>query len=151
MSTSHPDLAKVLFRVRDESEVEALWAKPVGLDLYELDNSPFYAYGVSWKDVVLAPYSPADGMAVFQAIAKKSGHRTIRVALEFPYEAGNQSAAEIDALVDMGCSFEGSNRCLMSVDIPPTVDLGSIRDRLIDRGLKWEYGDPTYEELFPEL
>jgi len=42
--------AKVLFRVPNDdgtAEVEALWATHLGGDNYKLDNSPFYAYGVS--------------------------------------------------------------------------------------------------------
>jgi hypothetical protein len=56
--------AKVLFRVIDEeggTDVETLWATHLGADAYKLDNSPFYAYGVSWEDVVSAPFNPEEG------------------------------------------------------------------------------------------
>jgi uncharacterized protein DUF4265 len=54
-------MAKVLFRVPNEdetAEVETLWAFDLGEGRYRLDNSPYFAYGVSVGDVVLAPYSP---------------------------------------------------------------------------------------------
>lgn len=143
--------AKVLFRVTDddgETIAETLWAIPLGDDRYELANSPFYAYGVSWKDVVLAPRAP-DGMPEFQKILSKAGHKTVRVRLDPPYERGNVSAKRVDELVALGCSFEGSHNTLISFDVPPEVKLGLVRDYLISIDAEWEHADPTYEELFP--
>src|SRR5688572_22698495 len=60
---------KVLFRVRNEdgsADVETLWATSLGADNYKLDNSPFYAYGVSWEDVVHAPFDPEEQFPAFQ-------------------------------------------------------------------------------------
>ena len=31
---------------------ETMWAQPVGNDLFQLRNVPFYAYGLSYDDVV---------------------------------------------------------------------------------------------------
>src|SRR5688572_13241272 len=143
--------AKVAFEIQSEDgaiEIETLWAEPVGKDLYRLGNSPFHAYEVSWKDEVLAPPAP-DGLPTFQKVVRKSGHRTVRIRLDPPYEVGNRSAREMQDLVEMGCSFEGSHKRLMSVDIPPDVNLLSVRQHLIDRALEWEHADPTYEQLFP--
>lgn len=73
--------AKVVFRVPDHeggASVETLWAAPIGNDYYKLDNSPFYAYGVSWQDTVWAPFDAREGMATFQSVVTRSGHRTIR-------------------------------------------------------------------------
>lgn len=44
-------MVKVRLHASDPGDVETLWAKPVDVDQYQLDNSPFYAYGVSWQDV----------------------------------------------------------------------------------------------------
>jgi len=39
---------------------ESMWVRPLGGDLYEIENSPFCAYGLSYKDVVIArSVSPA--------------------------------------------------------------------------------------------
>ena len=143
---------KVAFRIPGDDgtfDVETLWATRVGPDRYELDNSPFLAYSVSWRDVVLAPQDQ-DGMATFQSVVAKSGHRTLRVMLDPPFEEGNVSALEMEKLVGLGCSFEGSRSELMSVDVPPEVNLYAIRAHLISSGLQWEHADPTYYELFPE-
>jgi hypothetical protein len=143
---------KVVFRVVDEDggvDVETLWATPVTPDEYELDNSPFYAYSVSWKDVVFAPMDPEEGRPVFQKVVRKSGHRTVRIIFEPPVADGNESDVHLKKLVAMGCSYEGSHHVLMSVDVPPQIELDAVREYLIESDLKWEHSDPTYEELFP--
>ena len=40
--------------------METIWAIPIGEDRYVLDNSPFCAYSVSWKDTVHAPHVEED-------------------------------------------------------------------------------------------
>ena len=103
---SNDPLAKVLFRVPDEdggASVETLWATPLGNDLYKLDNSPFYAYGVSWEDTVFAPIDPQDGLPAFHSIVKKSGNRTVRVIFDPPVSSGNASDHVLQGLLALGC------------------------------------------------
>ena len=146
-----PD-SKVLFRVPQDdgsSRVETLWATALGNDEYKLENSPFYAYSVSWKDIVFAPVDPAEGRPTFVRIVKKSGHRTIRIKFDPPVQYGNESDRVLQGLVSLGCSYEGANRGYMSIDIPKSVQLEQVRQYLIDRGAQWEHVDPSYEQLFP--
>jgi hypothetical protein len=150
--TAAPD-AKVLFRVPEEdgsAEVETLWATSLGDNKFKLDNSPFYAYSVSWEDIVFAPFDENEQHQTFQRVVSKSGNRTVRVILEFPFEPGNPSDLLLCGLVALGCSYEGANKILMSINIPPAVDLEDVRTYLIDEGANWEHADPTYSELFPE-
>jgi hypothetical protein len=53
---------KVKFVESDDEgdDVETLWAVALGNNLFRLDNSPFYAYGVSWQDVVEATEEAED-------------------------------------------------------------------------------------------
>lgn len=149
----HPTYAKILFRVPAEDGstiVETLWAEPVGEDLYCLDNSPFYAYGVSWRDVVLAPFDPAEKFACFSAISRKSGNRTIRIRFDPPVAPGNSSDGMLQGLVGLGCSYEGANPGYMAVNVPPEVDLEVVRGFLNHGNAQWEHADPTHEELFPD-
>ena len=142
---------KVAFDVQNDdgsTEIETLWAEPLGNHVYRLDNSPFYVYSISWQDEVFAPPS-ADGLPTFQRVVSKSGNRTVRIRLDPPYEDGNESAKEMQGLVALGCSFEGSRNRLMSLNIPTELSLTKIREHLIARSLEWEHADPTYEELFP--
>jgi hypothetical protein len=149
---SSPD-SKVLFRVPEDdgsAQVETLWATSLGNDEYRLDNSPFYAYSVSWEDVVFAPFDPAEGRATFQQVVKKSGNRTVRVIFDPPVQDGNESDQVLQGLVGLGCSYEGASRGYMSINIPPPVDLSAVRQYLVVKRAQWEHADPTYAELFPD-
>lgn len=83
--------ANVLFRVAyvdGSAEVETLWSTALGNDQYKLDNTPFYAYSVSWEDTVFAPFDPDEGMPTYQRVVEKSGNRTIRVRFDPPCASG---------------------------------------------------------------
>jgi hypothetical protein len=149
MNESIEPSAKVLFRVPNEdgtAEVETLWATPLGDDKYKLDNSPLYAYSVSWQDIVYAPFSTEEGLPTFERVLSKSGNRTIRVAFEFPAE----SDQVMKGLVALGCDYEGANTRYISVNIPPSVKLEIVRQYLIQCKATWEHADPSYAELFPD-
>jgi len=140
--------AKVLFRVPNEdgtAEVETLWATPLGDDQYKLDNSPFYAYSVSWQDIVYAPFDTEEGFPTFERVLSKSGNRTIRVVFE-----SNESDQVMKGLVALGFDYEGANTRYVSVNIPPSVKLESVRQYLIQCNATWEHADPSYAELFPD-
>jgi hypothetical protein len=153
MTQSSQPTAKVLFRVPNDdgsAEVETLWAFDLGNDQYKLDNSPFYAYSVSWQDVVYAPFDKDEERHTFQRVVSKSGNRTIRIVFEPPVENGNESDRVLQGLVSLGCSYEGANKKYISVNIPPKVELEAVRKYLINCNATWEHGDPTYAELFPD-
>ena len=143
-----PDgMAKVRLSNAD-GDVETLWASPLGNDLYRLENSPWYAYGVSWQDVVEA-HSPETGdLPQFVRVVEKSGHRTIRIILKPPTDESTESQAVLDRVCALGCSYEGANRSYIAIDLPPSVDLDEICQFLISTGQQWEHADPTYEDLF---
>ncbi len=87
-------MAKVLFRVPEDdgsANVETLWAVPLGNDRYKLEISPFYAYAVSWEDIVYAPIDPEEQMPTFQSVVERSGNRTVRVMFEPAVSPGNES------------------------------------------------------------
>ncbi len=133
----------------DSVNVETPWAKKLRDNLYELDNSLFYAYNVSWKDVIEALPGP-DGMLEFKKVVEKSGHKTVRVIFDPPINQNEQSKSILDGMVEMGCSYEGANPTYIAVDIPPEVDLLKVREYLIKVNVQWEHADPSYDRLFPE-
>jgi hypothetical protein len=152
MTDSMAANAKVVFRVTYDDgsvEVETLWATALGNDEYKLDNSPFYAYSVSWEDIVYAPYDPLEERPTFQRVIKKSGNRTVRVKFDPPVEDGNSSDQLLQGLVALGCSYEGANRGYMSINIPGEVQLDLVRDYLVTKNANWEHADPRYSELYP--
>jgi hypothetical protein len=151
MESGETPTAKVVFRVPNDdgtTDVETLWAVPLGADRYRLDNSPFYAYSVSWRDVVYAPVDEGEGRPTFQHVESKSGNRTVRVAFDTAAARGNESQVLLDGLVQLGCSYEGANPRYISVNIPPAVALEAVREYLIEREANFEHADPTYDELF---
>lgn len=152
MSEPSEPNAKVLFRVPNEdggADVETLWAYELGSDRYKIDNLPYYAYGVSCDDVVLAPFDEDEQFPTFQKIISKSGNRTIRIVFDMPMESGNESGDLVARLVATGCDFEGANKKYIVINIPPSVDLNEVAEKLNDADVSWEYADPTYEQLFP--
>jgi hypothetical protein len=153
MDPNDKPTAKILFRVpyEDETaEVETLWAFDLGQDRYRLANSPFYAYSVSWEDVVYAPYSLEEQRPTFQRVVEKSGRKTVRVRFAVPMRIGDASHNMLQGLVSLGCSYENADSTLVSVDVPPDVRLEAVREFLINENATWEHADPTYDELFPD-
>ncbi len=141
VTDSEPQLVKVEFRTDDD--VETLWAEPLGDDRYRIDNTPFYAYGVSWRDVVLAE-PQAGAFPIFASVVEKSGHRTVRVIVT---DAGALERLQ-SGILALGCTFEGAWQELICIDVPPEVDLESVRQFLIASPFEWEHADPTYEQLY---
>jgi hypothetical protein len=142
-------MVKVSFREGD-GYVETLWGTPLGRNKYRLENSPFFAYGVSWLDVVEAR-PPAKGeFPEFIRVIKKSGHRTIRIIFKPPVDRSRMSMAVLERLKEMGCNYEGANPAYIVVDIPPKVDLTTVCDFVTSAGRRWEHADPTYADLYPK-
>ena len=151
MADETGDMVKITFEVGDESagfQVETLWATPLGGDLYRLENSPWFAYGVSFLDIVRAK-ARDDKILVFEEVVEKSGNRTIRIVLDPPAEEANSSAAILNRLLALGASFEGANTRYMALNIEPEADFHQICVLLTGQSVEWECADPTYDELFP--
>ena len=141
-----PD-SKIL--ISTKGDTETLWATSLGQDLYRLENSPFYAYNVSWQDVVLAPPAGENNFPTFQRVVETSGNRTIRVIYETPVGGGEVPDQVNQALNQLECSYEGADKTYLSYNIPPGVELGKVVQILTGQPLKWEYADPSYAVLFP--
>jgi hypothetical protein len=138
---------KVRFRDLAHKNTETLWATIIEGDRYRLDNSPFFAYGVSWQDIVEAR-SASDNVLEYIRCVKKSGNRTLRVIFQ-DYRSDDPCAEEVlAALRNLDCSYEGMQPRLISINIPPQVDLSNVTEFLKRQsGLQWEYADPTYEQV----
>ncbi len=115
---------------------ENLWAQPLGNDRYQLDNTPFFAVGVSLGDVV---HAIDDGnRRVFHALSAPSGHSTLRVVIGDP----STLIPLRTRLAELGCASELSHiPNLIAIDVPPASSLAAVRAYL-DEGqarAKWEY------------
>jgi hypothetical protein len=123
--------------------IENMHAKHIFENVYELQNSPFYAYGVSYKDKVYA--DNVDGKLNFRLVAQKSRHSTYRVKLP-EGESHEYFEARWEGLKNLGCTYEGSaqSRCrLYSIDIPPKADVNEVY-KLLQR--EEDAGSWTFEE-----
>jgi uncharacterized protein DUF4265 len=143
------DAGAVKVLLQEDEYVETLWADRVGPNLYRLDNSPFWAYGVSWKDVVEAHPDP-DGMLRMTRVAEKSGHRTVRLMFDEGTEESADAQAILSGVNALGATYEGMNPRYLAIDIPPGVELMAIARFLTDRGVQWEHADPRYSQLYPD-
>jgi Domain of unknown function (DUF4265) len=139
---------KVKVLLREDEYVETVWAEPVGPDCYRLDNSPFWAYGVSWLDVVEA-HLDEGGQLAFTRVVEKSGHRTVRVIFRPGIDENPEGQAVVDELGRLGCTYEGMHPGYIAIDIPPSVELMEVADYLTDQGVQWEHADPRYSDLYP--
>jgi hypothetical protein len=138
------------FNERTE-QVETIWVAQVGEELYQLENIPFFFYGVSLGDVVQARWRPEDldelepderpeehGFPYFERIVRKSGNRTLRLAQE-----GGTSRTELLAEISrLGCSYEHFPPLLVAINVPAKVSLDVVMARLAASGGRWENGDP---------
>lgn len=116
------------------SEAELLWAEPLkdshdGFTL-RIKNSPGYAFGLSYLDVVRAVPS-ADGSYEFKEVIQRGGHSTymLLVPIERPHFEEFWKR-----LNDLGCTYESSRvegaKTLFSVDIPGDTDIYKVYDVL---------------------
>jgi len=117
---------KVTFRLEPGmwhgSATETLWAEPVGPGLCRLENSPFFAFGVSFQDVVLARVE-ADLLVFVQAIERR-GHSTYRI---IPRAGRNGDVPERWAkLREFGCTYEEGPNGLLAVDVPPETNIFDV-------------------------
>ena len=99
---------------------ESLWAKPMGGDLYEIRNVPFYAMGLSYEDVVRAALVGGD--LLFKAVERRSGHSSYR-CLTMTDIADEQWLPYWKPLEDLGCTYERGTARLFAVDVPARVDV----------------------------
>lgn len=108
---------------------ESMWARPLGDDLYELHNVPFYAYGLSFLDVVRATEASPELKPEIRELVRSSGHRTLRV--HFTDHLREEERPELlRELNRLHASFEGANRSYFAVDVDPEGDYGGVCERL---------------------
>ena len=135
--------------IQEDDNIETLWADPVGPDLYQLDNSPFWGYGVSWRDVVEA-HPDANGQLRVSRVVEKSGHKTVRVIFDPGVDESPENRAILDGVVALGASYEGMNPRYLAIDIPPGIELTRIAEFLTQHAVQWEHADPRYSDLYPD-
>jgi hypothetical protein len=108
---------------------EALWARALGDDLYELQNSPFYAYGLNFLDVVYAvSRSPEQKPSVLRVV-RRSGHQTIWVT--FTDDADGEARSErLKSLNQWRGFYENADGTSFAIDVEPEGDCEAVLRQL---------------------
>src|SRR5215471_20402845 len=95
---------------------ESLWARFLGGDFYELRSVPFYAYGLSFGDVVEAKAAEPDLKPEVLRVITAGGHRTLRVSFskQVPEERRIELMKSLNALKGF---FERATSSYFAVDV----------------------------------
>lgn len=127
MDNSTAQFHKIIFKLTTDAdgyppvEYESLWGIQRGAGVYQLDNTPYYLYGVSKGDWVLTRADAHELVAT--RVVRQSGHTTLRVFAEREPERSGivQHLRSLGALctVTRGLS-------LFTVDIAPEVSFSAI-------------------------
>ncbi|MBI3862943.1 MAG: DUF4265 domain-containing protein [Planctomycetia bacterium] len=121
---------KVFVELRDAAfGSESFWAKPLGNDLYELRNSPWYAFDLHFYDVVRAmPDKQGEKPRIIEVV-HRSGHKTLRVL--FSADVNEEGRLEmLRSLHEWRAFHENCNDRLYAVDVEPDGDYGAVCDQL---------------------
>ena len=118
--------------------IERLLAKKMSAEelRFELHNSPFYAKGVSYLDVVEASENP-DYPGEFQYVrtVRPSGHSTYRLLV---VKGSADFPQWWEQLEKLGCTYEYSDegeKLLYAVDVPASTDVFQVY-RILEAGEK---------------
>lgn len=121
------------------SAAETMWAEGAIADskkrALRLLNSPFYARGVNYQDLVLAKLSDDGLMLEFTEVVQRGGHSTYMLLRPEHAPAFDKSWAK---LAELGCTYEGGGRHalesgaydLYSVDVPPEAAMRRVQQLL---------------------
>jgi hypothetical protein len=96
-----------------------------------LVNTPFFARGVSFGDLISVRPDHVRRALVFDRLNAGSGHSTVRIIL---MEESARTEVQLK-LREFECSYEGADQfeSLLAVDIPPNVNYFPLREWLVGR------------------
>ncbi len=130
MASNTAGLVKVIFQLDPGSwhgsATETVWAEPLGSGRYRLCNVPFYAFDVSYDDVVGA-VEGSWGL-VFTSVIRRGGHSTYRLLTKDPLR--DQFESFWKPLAECGCTYEEGHRPLLAIDVPAEADIFVVYSRL---------------------
>ncbi len=124
-----------------------LWAEPLGSARFRVESCPFFAYGLSRDDVVLADAAPGQEAPSLSDVLEKGGHRTLRMALDPEADLADPAVQGLlERLLELGCTHEALRPKLVAIDVPREVDeaiVVQLLQTLCDDGAAlWEWADP---------
>ena len=112
-------------------------AKELGNDLYQIENVPFFAYGLNYLDIVKAIPESHDLKPEIQEVVKQSGHKTIRVIFNKTVER-EQQAKLLDTLEKFNATYERADAINVAIDIKAEGNYNAVYDQL-EKFIKKDY------------
>ena len=99
---------------------ETAWATPLGDDLYRIENSLFFADGISYHDIVFARKEDGIEIPLVKGVTKRSGNSTYRILLS-DMAGYEKFCAYIAPLTAIGCTYQGLKGHQFSLNVPSSV------------------------------
>ena len=112
---------------------ESLWAEELGSDLYRIRNVPFFAYGLSFCDVVRATADSPDLKPEIREIVEPSGHKTLRLFFSESVDRDEQIKL-LESLHQYKAYYERANDIHVAIDIEPEGSYEDVCSKLFE----WE-------------
>lgn len=118
---------------------ESMWVTRLDSGLYKIENSPFFARGISYEDIV--EVKQRDGVNIFIRTVAPSGRSTYRIILDED-TSGAQFERFWKPLEAEGCTYEHGDfgYIMYSVDVPKETDVQKVFNLLSD-GVSQEVWD----------
>ncbi|MFD5593923.1 DUF4265 domain-containing protein [Streptomyces griseorubiginosus] len=117
----HADLSD-----RQDGWREQLWTRQLTDDTFEVACLPFFTYGICYRDVVTI-----DSHHLLTRVVRKSGHRTLRVALVVEHVDRDQVHELLHGKAVAGdLAHEWLQGTYLAVDLPPGTDEASFVEAL---------------------
>jgi hypothetical protein len=110
---------------------ESMWALPLGGNLYEIRNAPFYACGINWGDIVRADTNDPTLKPEVREVVAPSGNKTLRVFLNKELSQTDQDAV-LASLQYLDISWERADDHYVAIDIHPETDYQAVCDKLME-------------------
>jgi len=132
---SADNLVKIHLELPKSEEVggESFWAEDLGNDLYRLRNTPFYANGINFYDIVYAKASSDELQPSILRIHEYSGHKSLRVIF-LDTASVEERGSRLKTLNNFSAFHENANGNLFAIDVEPEGDYSRVCDELF----KWE-------------
>jgi Domain of unknown function (DUF4265) len=102
----------------------------LGNDLYEVRNSPFFAFDINFGDTVRVQTTVDDVPTVVDAVGR-SGHKTLRIILRDQWVGGTASAC-LGGVEEMATNHEHAVGPLYSLDCRPEAQYPAVCDYLFE-------------------
>jgi hypothetical protein len=137
---SKANLIKLFIEWTDQDfgvRTESVWAEGLSANTFRIDNVPFFVYGLSCNDVVVADIKEENFF--LNKVIERGGHSTLRVFFRESHQ--KEQEVLIEKLNQLGATIERAYEKLIAIDIPSNVDIDPIIE-LLKNGESlgaWEY------------